>query len=231
MARGACGVPVANRVVLIEDEAVHARWLAACVAGVPGLSAPSMADSVAAAQRLLLDWAGEPPRLVLLDLSLEGRDGLELLAPLRSAWPDAALMVVSQRSDESSVLRALRGGALGYLVKDGDTDTARHAIASVLSGQLLLSPGVARHLIALSDAAVPAAAASDEPAPKLSAREHEVLECIARGLSYDEVADELAVSRSTVESHVRNLYRKLEANNKVSAVRRAGLLGLLGLRR
>jgi DNA-binding NarL/FixJ family response regulator len=217
--------------VVIEDEAVHARWLAACVAAMPGLSAPLMADSVDAALLLLRRWAGAPPRLVLLDLSLGGLDGLQVLAPLRAAWPQAAVMVVSQRSDENSVLRALRGGARGYLVKDGDTEAARHAMASVLSGQVLLSPAVARHLINLHDAAAPAASAAGAPAPRLSAREHEVLECIARGLSYDEVAAELALSRSTVETHVRNLYRKLEANSKVSAVRRAGLLGLLGLRR
>ena len=222
---------VVNRVVVIEDEAVHARWLAACVGAMPGLSAPLMADSVSAALGLLRGWTGAPPRLVLLDLSLGGFDGLQVLAPLREAWPQAAVMVVSQRSDENSVLRALRGGARGYLVKDGDSQAACHAIASVLSGQVLLSPAVARHLIAQSDAATPAASAVGAPTPRLSAREHEVLECIARGLSYDEVAAELAVARSTVETHVRNLYRKLEANSKVSAVRRAGLLGLLGLRR
>ena len=220
-----------NRIVVIEDEAVHARWLAACVAAVPGLSAQLLADGVSAALGLLRGWTGAPPRLVLLDLSLGGLDGLQVLAPMREAWPQTAVMVVSQRSDENRLLRALRGGARGYLVKDGDSQAACHAIASVLSGQMLLSPAVARHLIALSDAGAPAAIAAGAPAPRLSAREHEVLECIARGLSYDEVAAELTVTRSTVETHVRNLYRKLEANSKVSAVRRAGLLGLLGLRR
>lgn len=217
-------------VVLVEDDAAHARWLRDCIQEVSPLQVSHQVRS-GDALRQLLQSHGPAPALLLLDLQLDGpENGLDLLPDVHRCWPGTAILVVSQHSDAPRLVQALRHGARGYVVKDGSSVTVIRAIRAVLAGQILFSPEVAQHVLALARPATTA----PEPAPattplRLSRREHDVLGCLADGLTYAETADRLAVARSTIESHVRNLYRKLDATSKVTALRRARLLGLLGL--
>lgn len=216
-------------VVLVEDDAAHARWLRDCIQEVSPLQVSHQVRSGDALRRLL--QSHDPaPALLLLDLQLDGPEsGLDLLPDVHRCWPGTAILVVSQHSDGSRVVQALRHGARGYVVKDGHSAPVIRAIRAVLAGQILFGPEVAQHVLAL---ARPAAAPATPPPPSplhLSRRERDVLGCLADGLTYAETADRLDVARSTIESHVRNLYRKLDATSKVTALRRARLLGLLGL--
>lgn len=236
--------------VLIEDEPTQAAWLRGCVADVPDLALIHEADSVEAAQAMLRGWRHEAPALALLDLRLGDRSGLELIASIRSAWPSTAVLVMSQLSDPSQFWQAINAGANGYLVKDGDSRAVARAINAVRSGMFLMSAPVARYLMARleSDAAAahgpgagtsakaatpaasPSAAGGNNrlgPASALTKREQAVLECLARGLTYDEVAAELAVTLSTVQSHVRKLYSKLYASSKMAAVEHGRAYGLI----
>lgn len=228
---------------MIEDEPPHAAWLQTCIQQVGGLSPVQHIEDVETAQLVLQQWRDQPPALVLLDLRLHGKSSLNLLAQLRKQWPKTPVLVVSAFSDEAHCLEAIRRGASGFVVKDGETSTLAQAIDSVLKGLFLLSPGVARHMLAAASAAMQASPGptstdpqtesavheTEEPAAiKLSSRERAVLDCLAQGLSYDEAALSLNVSRSTVQSHVRNIYRKLQVRSKVAALLRARLWGLLG---
>lgn len=218
-----------EEVVLVEDDHQHAAWLRACVEQLPGLVIAHWVVSVEAGLHLMQAWRGKPPALLLLDINLGSGSGLTLLPVVRRSWPDTQVMVVSQRSDARNFVRALRGGARGYLVKDGDSAAVIAAINAVRSGQFLASPEVARHLLALGgthdDNATEADAA---PALKLTDRERQVLGCLAEGQSYADTATSMAISQSTVQTHIRNLYRKLDATSKVTALMRARLLGVLG---
>lgn len=220
-----------EEVVLVEDDHQHAAWLRSCIEQQPGLSLAYWVVSVEACLHLIQGWRGKPPALVLLDLHLGNGSGLTLLPVARERWPDTHVMVVSQRSDEHNFVQALRRGARGYLVKDGDSDAVAAAINAVRRGQFLVSPGVARHLLALGSAASNDAAAPEappEPALALTDRERQVLVCLAEGLSYADTARSMAISQSTVQTHIRHLYRKLDATSKVTALMRARLLGVLG---
>lgn len=238
--------------VLINDEPDHAAWLRACVADVPDLSLIHEADSVETAQAMLQGWRGAAPALVLLDLRQGARSGLDLMASIRRAWSGTAVLVVSELSEPGQFWQAIHAGANGYLLKDGDSCTVAWAINAARSGLILVAAPMARFLLARleGDAAAaggagagadrptsaapqqvgPAAASGNKrlaPAGALTQREQAVLECLARGLTYNEVATELAIALSTVQSHVRRLYSKLHASGKMGAVEQGRAYGLL----
>jgi DNA-binding NarL/FixJ family response regulator len=213
---------------LVEDDAAHARWLHDCIQEVSPLQVTHQVRSADALRQLLP--SAPAPALLLLDLQLDGPDsGLDVLPDVHRCWPGTPILVVSQHSDGPRLVQALRHGARGYVVKDGNSTTVIRAIRAVLAGQILFSPEVARHVIALARPTQAPGAPPTTPPLRLSRRERDVLDCLADGLTYAETAERLDVARSTVESHVRNLYRKLDATSKVTALRRARLLGLLGL--
>lgn len=224
-------------VVLVEDEPAHERWLLRCIEQVPQLHLAGRADSLAAAAGLLDRWAGDAPDVLLLDLRLIDGSGLDLLPGVRRRWPGIRVLVITQLGDDRHVAQALREGVHGFVVKDGDDRPVVEALQAVLGGLFTLSPAAARHLLNL--ARMPSAAvrlsgrsaAEPEPEPvlKLTAREQEVLDCLADGLSYDESARRMGLAVTTVQTHVRNLYRKLGTTSKVGAVMRARSLGLFGL--
>ncbi len=223
--------------VLVEDNHQHAEWLRSCIGEVPGLVLAHWVVSIEAALHLLQGWRAKPPALILLDINLGHGNGLTLLPMLRRRWPDTHVMVVSQRSDERNFVQAMRGGARGYLVKDGGSATVVSALHAVRRGQFLISPDVARHLLVLGGAlededgvhvAAEATREPGEPALRLTDRERQVLRCLSEGQSYADTALALAISQSTVQTHIRNLYRKLDATSKVTALVRARVLGLLG---
>lgn len=222
-------------VVLVEDDPVHERWLQRCIEQVPGAWLAGRAHSLVTASVLLDNIAVSAPAVLMLDLKLGDGSGLDLLPQVRRCWPRTRVLVISQLGDDRHVAQALREGVQGYVVKDGDDTAVVEALHAVLGGLYTLSPAAARHLLGLARMTTAAALALggsvDEPRPlDLTAREREVLDCLADGLSYEETAGKLALKVSTVQSHVRNLYRKLGASSKVGAVQRARSLGLFGLR-
>lgn len=221
-------------VVLVEDDPVHQRWLERCVAQLPEVRLVGRASSLAAASVLVDDPTLPVPDVLMLDLRLGDGSGLDLLPKVRRCWPGTRVLVITQLGDERNLAQALREGVQGYLLKDGDDHSVRQALQAVLGGLYTLSPVAARHLLALAGMSSAAALQGVPgevavPALDLTAREREVLDCLAEGLSYEETARQLTLAVSTVQSHVRNLYRKLGASSKVGAVLRARTLGLLGL--
>lgn len=221
-------------VVLVEDDPVHARWLERCVAQVADTRLVGVAHSLSQAAALIDDATVPVPEVLLLDLRLIDGSGLDLLPHLRRCWPRTRVLVITQLGDERNLAQALREGVQGYVLKDGDDHSVVQALQAVLGGLYTLSPAAARHLLALAGmtSAADAQGAFGQPEPPalaLTGREREVLECLSDGLSYQDTASRLSLTVSTVQSHVRNLYRKLGASSKVGAVLRARTLGLIGL--
>lgn len=162
------------------------------------------------------------PDLALVDLGLPDRSGVEVIRSLTRRYPNILVMVVSVFADEGRVLDAIRAGASGYLVKDDPSMLITQGIEQLLTGIYPLSPMLANHLIKLLH---PKRASCN--AIKLTAREHELIDHIAAGKSYAECSDAMGIALSTVQSHVRSLYRKLGAHSQLEAVKLAKNQGLL----
>ncbi|MCZ0960039.1 response regulator [Paracoccus benzoatiresistens] len=146
---------------------------------------------------------GEAPDLIVLDISLPGAGGLDLVAPLRAAAPDARILIFSMNDQTGFAARALQAGAQGFLSKNAPPADFREAVRMLEEGEFYLSP---RHAMAL--ATLRAGAAAD-PLGALSDRERQVLALIGRGMSLQAIADELDVSYKTAANTSSLLKKKL----------------------
>ena len=163
--------------------------------------------------------------LALVDLGLPDMDGTEVIRQMRARFQDAHIMVISVIAAERSVLSAIRAGAQGYILKEEQPETITTAIGQVMQGNYPISPALARCLFKLAGA--PGDALSGQTAIKLSPKETLLLQLISQGLSYVDAAQQMGVATSTVQSHIRNLYRKLDAHSQVQAVNKAREHGLI----
>jgi DNA-binding NarL/FixJ family response regulator len=215
-------------VLLVEDDRPTREHLARAIEAQPGLALAGEAATLAEARRLL---EGAPPDVLVTDLGLPDGSGIELIRALRVAAPGALALVITALGDERTVLAAIEAGASGYLLKDGSFGEVGSALAELLAGGSPITPTIARHVLRRlqrEDAPPVAPAPTPAPdAPKLTAREHEVLTLLAKGLSFPEAARSLGVSAHTVTTHVRHIYEKLEVNSRASAVYEAVGLGLI----
>jgi len=215
-------------VALVEDDARVRERFERAIATEPTLRFLF----AAATARELLDWFAENAVDVLLvDLGLPDTPGLEVIRRARRMEPACAVMVITMFGDEANMLQAFEAGAGGYLLKDGtETDLASHVL-SLHGGGSPMSPIIARQLLVRWQAdAAPVAQATPrgENGPvALSRRESEVLNLVARGFIYPEIAQQMGLSVSTIQTHVRNIYGKLDVHNKTEAVFEARQLGLL----
>lgn len=224
-------------VALVEDDpGVRAR-LARVIDADESLRFVHAASSVADILAWLADNAVD---ILLVDLGLPDGSGLDVIRRCRRIQPACAVLVVTVFGDERNMLQAFEAGAGGYILKDGtEADLASH-VTQLHAGGAPMSPLIARQLLVRWQAnAAAARIESGQPAPpvgtgvdaegreSLSPREAQVLDMVARGFTYGEVAQRMGLSLSTVRTHVRNIYGKLDVHNKTEAVFEARHLGLL----
>jgi DNA-binding NarL/FixJ family response regulator len=158
------------------------------------------------------------PDVVLMDLSMPALDGIAATRLVRQRAPETQVVILTMHSDDDSLARAIRAGAAGYLVKDCSTDEVVDAIEKVASGDVTLSPELAASMLE-----------EDAGEPVISAREREVLQLIADGLSPTEVAGSLYISAKTVKNHLTSIYQKLDSRDRTQAVVRAVRMGIIRL--
>ncbi|MBP7452711.1 MAG: response regulator transcription factor [Ottowia sp.] len=185
----------------------------------------NFAESMAQARACMAEG---PMALALVDLGLPDGSGIDLIREWRAADPALPILVISAWSTEDAILAALRAGATGYVLKERDDLEVSISIRSVLRGGAPIDPFIARRIIAELQAPTPASSPTpaqlEEP---LSARELQILRQVADGMSNREIAEQLHLSRHTVECHVKHVYRKLAVNSRVRAISEARQLGLL----
>lgn len=156
------------------------------------------------------------PDVVLLDVGMPGRSGVEAAPEIREAAPDARVLVVSMEDDPSYVREAFAAGASGYVLKEAADDDLLTAVREVAGGRSYVDPALGARLAA-ADAAASAAAEADP----LSAREHEVLRMLALGYTNQEIAKTLFISVRTAETHRARIMQKLRLQTRAELVRYA----------
>ncbi len=153
------------------------------------------------------------PDVILLDLLMPVKSGIEAIIEIKEKDPGARILVLTSFADDEQLFPALRAGALGYLLKDSSPQDLLRAIRSVYRGESSLHPAIARRLVLqFSQPAV-----DSSPENPLTQREVEVLKLVAEGLSNQNIADELVVSERTVGKHVGNILEKLHLANRTQA--------------
>lgn len=165
--------------------------------------------------------------IALVDIGLPDGDGRELVARLHASHEQMPVLVISSWGREDTVLSALRAGAVGYLLKEREDIELVLSLKSIQRGGAPIDPVIARRILAL----LPGASESEVPPSeevRLSVRELEALQLLARGCSNREIADLMTLSRFTIESYVKTIYRKLAVGSRTAAVFEARKLGLLG---
>lgn len=162
--------------------------------------------------------------LALVDLGLPDISGIDVIKCLRRRFPNLPIMVISVISTERSVLAAVRAGARGYILKGDSQASITQAIEELMLGNYPITPALARYLFKMAGGVTGTVSQVEH---NLSPRELETLRHLSRGLKYEEVARVMGIALSTVQSNVRNLYRKLDANSQMQAVTKARDHGLI----
>lgn len=166
------------------------------------------------------------PNLVLMDIAMPGLNGLEATARLVKSYPGIRVMILSMHQNEEYVRRALRHGAVGYMLKDAAPMELGLALAAVLRGETYLSPAVSKGVV---NDYVQRLRDDDQPAEQLSPRQREVLQLIAEGLSTKDIARRLDLSVKTVETHRTGLMKQLDVHEVTGLVRYALKMGLVSI--
>jgi DNA-binding NarL/FixJ family response regulator len=161
------------------------------------------------------------PDLVLMDVTMPVLDGIEATRQLRARAPESRVVILTMHGEEETVERALRAGAVGYLVKDCTIDQVAETLRTA-AGDTALSSGLATSMLGQLHATPPRA-------PVLSPREEEVLQLFADGCSTTEVARRLFISPKTVKNHLASIYEKLDAGDRTQAVITAVRMGIVRL--
>lgn len=219
-------------VLVVEDDAVTRRMLCLGIEASPSLRLLAAFDRVKPA----LEWLEQGSVDVLLtDLGLPDGSGLDVIRACVRQHPKCDIMVVTITSDEADVLACIEAGASGYMLKDQGMMDVASAVMDLRAGGAPMSPAIARMVLArvrqgkpAAERVVPADAAPQE-GPLLTKREAAILDLIARGDSYGDVARVLALSVGTVQTHIKNIYGKLAVHSRGEAVFEAHRRGLLHL--
>jgi two-component system NarL family response regulator len=165
---------------------------------------------------------------MLLDIRMPKLSGIEACALIKGQAPAVNIIMLTASDEEADLYDAIKNGASGYLLKDASIDEVAQAIRLVASGQSLISPMMAAKLLA-EFKAISGVDAKPLRLPKLTDRELEVLNLVARGLNNREIADKLFISENTVKNHVRNMLEKLQLHSRIEAVMYAVRQRLLDL--
>jgi DNA-binding NarL/FixJ family response regulator len=213
------------RVLLADDEAMIRAGVRAILASAPEIEVVAEAGDGREAVDLVL---AHRPDVVLLDIRMPRLDGLAAAAELRRVAPETAVLMLTTFGEDEYIVRALSGGAAGFLLKAGDPRELLAGIRAAAEGAAYLSPQVARRVIAeLTGGRLTRAAAARDQIAGLTPREREVLALLGAGLSNAQIARRLHLVEGTVKAHVSAILTRLGARNRVQAAIRAYEAGLL----
>lgn len=167
--------------------------------------------------------------VALIDLDLPDGSGLQSIEHLARTQPSACIIVISALSDAESIYTAIESGAIGYIHKDDNSLTLQSSIEMALRGESPISPMIARKVFSRIQNLTFIIQSKSDTIDKhiLTNKESQVLQLLAKGLSYNETASVLEMSQKTVPTHIRNIYKKLQVNSRSEAVYEARQMGII----
>ena len=214
------------RVLLADDHVLMRAGISALLQRIPDLTVVAEADDGRDVLQLI---ALHQPDIVLLDISMPELNGLEVADRVAREFPAVRVIILSMHATSDYVLKAMRVGASGYLLKGARLAELELAITSVARGETYLSPAAAKHVIgSYRDQASGAVPAADTQAQeRLTARQREILQLIAEGRTTKEIAQVLTLSAKTVEMHRAQLMERLDIHDVAGLVRYALRTGII----
>lgn len=204
-----------RRVLIVDDHPVVRQGIALAIGHECDLEACGEAEHIEEALQLV---EGGHPDVVIIDLSLDGEDGIDLIDRIQSQWPTVKILVYSAHDEDTFAGRVLRAGASGFISKREPMPTIVAAIRQVLGGEVYLSPHMTTKLLQRAAVGKPL---DHNPAEALSKREFQVFEMLGQGMTTVEIATKLDVSPKTVESHRKIIKSKLNVQTAAQLSRRA----------
>jgi DNA-binding NarL/FixJ family response regulator len=202
---------MAISVAIVEDNTEVRRNISRFIDGAPGFRCTCACASAEEALRVI---PKSPPDVVLMDIQLPGMSGIACTASLKKALPLVPVMMLTVYEDPDAIFNALKAGASGYLLKRTDPAKVLEAVTDLHHGGSPMTGEIARKVIESFHSDKPAG----HPQDRLTAREEEILEQLAKGFAAKEIADKLAISPATVRFHLRHIYDKLHVRSRVEAV-------------
>jgi DNA-binding NarL/FixJ family response regulator len=204
-----------RRVAMVEDDSGLRDQLQHILKSAPGVCCVGAFGS---AEKALKEMVAVQPDVILMDINLPGMSGIECVARLRKDLPSASVIMLTIYEDSDSIFQALQAGADGYLVKSSPADVLLRAIEDVHLGGAPMSSHIARKVVRQFRQTEPA----QDEAANLAKREREVLNLLARGYVYKEIADQLGIGTETVRTYVKSICKRLHVRNRLEAVARFG---------
>src|SRR5579871_5495945 len=198
-------------VSIVDDEKKLCESIATFLNGSPGFRCVSIYGSAEAALKRL---PADQPDVALMDINMPGLNGIECVSRLKVLAPEIQIVMLTVYEDTDQIFKALAAGATGYLLKRSDPDELLQAIRVVNAGGSPMSNSIARKVVA----SFQKAGQVGEKQNLLSSREQAVLDCLAQGLAYKQIGDQLGISINTIRTHLRHIYEKLHVQSRTQAV-------------
>ncbi|AHA75185.1 response regulator [Bacillus thuringiensis] len=202
------------KVLLVDDHTVVLKGLAFFLSTQEDLELVGEANN---GKEALVKVGETNPDVILMDLYMPEMDGVEATVYIKKEYPNVKVIVLTSFSDQAHVLPALRAGASGYILKDVEPDQLVEAIRSAYKGNIQLHPDIANALLSQT---LPVEEKEEEPSIQvdvLTARENEVLQLLAKGMSNKEIASVLVITEKTVKAHVSSILSKLNLSDRTQA--------------
>ena len=209
------------RVLVADDHTLVRAGIRGLLEGLDGVEVVGEAGD---GQETLRLAAAIRPDIVLLDVGMPGLNGLDVAARLTAQEPSIRVLILSMHTSEEYVLRALRAGCAGYLLKGSAVAELEIALRAVARGETYLSPAVSKHVM---DDYVRRTGGAVDPIDALTARQREVLQLVAEGHTSKDIAERLGLSFKTVEAHRAQIMERLGIHDVASLVRFAVRMGLI----
>jgi DNA-binding NarL/FixJ family response regulator len=212
----------AKQLLVVDDYVSFAEALSCRLGIEPGLTA-SAVTTIEQTRSALSERSFD---VVLLDVELDGSDGIEFAGEALSAHPEMRIVVVTAGRDESRIIEAVQMGVSGWVLKDDPIDHLVSVVWGALRGETWIPPRLLTYVLTELKSAQSERAEQAARLAALSRREKQILGCLAAGMSVDTIASQLFLSRNTIRTHVHNMLKKLHVHSALAAValaRRAGL--------
>jgi len=200
------------RIVIADDHPVVRNGLKQMISEQGDME---VAGEVTNGDELMAHLRQELPDVVLCDMSMPGRSGIDLIKAIKAQWPRLPLLVLSVHEDDMYAVRTIKAGAMGYVTKSSPSEQLLAAIRRVASGRLYINEDVAEKL------ALQVIGGDQLPHTELSDREHQVFIMLAEGLTVSEIAKELHLSVKTISTHKTNIMQKMNWTNMAELIRYA----------